>query len=118
MIDPLTRGALLHEVQFELLTRLRSSGRLPVVRAALDEALRVMDQTLEGVAENWHDRLAPAIERVWKAAIDAIRADLREWLRRTADDRGPLDARTLRTRLRARGPRSGRPCESRRAGAA
>ncbi len=89
VIDPLTRGALLHEVQFELLTRLRSSGRLPVVRAALDEALRLMDQTLEEVAEKWHDRLAPAIERVWKDAIDAIRADLREWLRRTADDAVP-----------------------------
>ena len=41
MIDPLTRGALLHEVQFEMLTRLRADGRLPVTRATLDEALRV-----------------------------------------------------------------------------
>ncbi len=89
VIDPLTRGALLHEVQFELLTRLRADGRLPVVREALDEALRVMDQTLEEVAEKWHDRLAPAIERVWKDAIDAIRADLREWLRRAAEDPVP-----------------------------
>jgi len=89
VIDPLTRGALLHEVQFELLTRLRANGRLPVVRAALDDALRVMDQTLEAVAENWHDRLAPAIERVWKDGIDAIRADLREWLRRAAEDPVP-----------------------------
>ncbi len=86
VIDPLTRGALLHEVQFELLTRLRAAGRLPVVRAALDAALQAMDQTLEAVAEVWHDRLAPAIERVWKDGIDAIRADLREWLRRAAED--------------------------------
>jgi ATP-dependent helicase/nuclease subunit B len=89
VIDPLTRGALLHEVQFELLTRLRADGRLPVVRAALHDALRVMDQTLEAVAERWHDRLAPAIERVWKDGIDAIRADLREWLRRAAEDPAP-----------------------------
>jgi len=86
VVDPLTRGALLHEVQFELLTRLRAAGRLPVVRAALDEALGVMDQTLEEIAEDWHERLAPAIDRVWKDAIDAIRADLREWLRRAAED--------------------------------
>ncbi len=86
VIDPLTRGALLHEVQFELLTRLRAARRLPVTRAALDEALGVMDQTLEAVAADWHDRLAPAIERVWKDGIDAIRADLREWLRRAAED--------------------------------
>src|SRR5262249_18570828 len=73
VIDPLTRGALLHEVQFEVLTRLRASGRLPVAHGGLDEALGVMDQTLDEVAEKWHDRLAPAIERVWKDAIDAIR---------------------------------------------
>ena len=89
VIDPLTRGALLHEVQFELLTRLRADGRLPVVRAALDETLGVMDETLEKIAEKWHDQLAPAIERVWKDAIDAIRADLREWLRRAAEDPVP-----------------------------
>jgi ATP-dependent helicase/nuclease subunit B len=89
VIDPLTRGALLHEVQFELLTRLRAAGRLPVARAALNEALAAMDETLETVAERWHDRLAPAIERVWKDAIDAIRADLREWLRRAAEDPVP-----------------------------
>ena len=41
---------------------------------------------MEKVAEDWHDRLAPAIERVWKDGIDAIRADLREWLRRAAED--------------------------------
>jgi len=86
VIDPLTRGALLHEVQFELLTRLRANAWLPVVRASLEQALGLMDQTLEAVAARWHDRLAPAIERVWKDAIDAIRADLREWLRRAAED--------------------------------
>jgi ATP-dependent helicase/nuclease subunit B len=89
VVDPLTRGGLLHEVQFELLTRLRAAGRLPVTRPALDETLGVMDRTLEQVAEEWHERLAPAIERVWKDAIDAIRADLREWLRRAADDPVP-----------------------------
>ena len=32
------------------------------------------------------DELAPAIERVWDDGIAAIRADLREWLRRAADE--------------------------------
>jgi ATP-dependent helicase/nuclease subunit B len=86
VIDPLTRGALLHEVQFELLTRLRAAGRLPVEPSALEGILAEMDRTLEAVAARWHDRLAPAIERVWNDAIDAIRADLREWLRRAAAD--------------------------------
>jgi len=48
-----------------------------------------MDRTLEEVAAKWHDRLAPAIERVWRDAIDAIRGDLREWLRRAAEDPVP-----------------------------
>jgi ATP-dependent helicase/nuclease subunit B len=89
VIDPLTRGALLHEVQFELLTRLRAAARLPVSRATLEGALGTMDRTLEEVAAKWHDRLAPAIERVWRDAIDAIRGDLREWLRRAAEDPVP-----------------------------
>jgi ATP-dependent exoDNAse (exonuclease V) beta subunit len=38
------------------------------------------------VAGEYHDKLYPAIERVWKDGIDSIRADLREWLRRMADD--------------------------------
>ena len=80
VIDPLTRGALLHEVQFELLTNLRAARSLPVTRATLDQTLHTMDETLERIAAGWHDRLAPAIERVWNDAIDAIRADLREWL--------------------------------------
>ncbi len=33
-----------------------------------------------------HDELAPAIERVWLDGIESIRADLREWLRRAAED--------------------------------
>ena len=36
--------------------------------------------------QRWHDELAPAIERVWLDGIEGIRADLREWLRRAADD--------------------------------
>lgn len=86
VIDPLTRGALFHEVQFEILTTLRDSGRLPVSPATLDAAHATLDTTLAAVAARYHDELAPAIERVWLDGIDSIRADLREWLRRTAAD--------------------------------
>ena len=34
----------------------------------------------------FEDELAPAIKGVWDDGIDAIRADLREWLRRTSED--------------------------------
>jgi len=86
VIDPLTRGALFHEVQFEILTTLRNSGGLPITRESLADAHLTLDATLAAVAAEYHDRLAPAIERVWLDGIDSIRADLREWLRRTAED--------------------------------
>ncbi len=87
VIDPLTRGALFHEVQFELLTSLRAAGHLPLTRDQLDEAYQALDRALAQVAGRYHEDLAPAIERVWHDGIDSIKADLREWVRRMAEDR-------------------------------
>jgi len=88
VIDPLTRGALFHEVQFEVLTELRTAAMLPLTPAALDAACNVLDDKLEVVAAQYRARLAPAIERVWLDGIDSIRADLREWMRRMAEENG------------------------------
>jgi ATP-dependent helicase/nuclease subunit B len=47
-IDPLTRGSLFHETQFEVLTKLKSAGLLPLVRGRLDgEEGRPLDQVEE-----------------------------------------------------------------------
>jgi RecB family exonuclease len=86
VIDPLTRGALFHEVQFELLTELRANGQLPVTETSLAHTHTCLDRILDKVADGYHDDLAPAIERVWIDGIDSIRADLREWVRRMATD--------------------------------
>jgi ATP-dependent helicase/nuclease subunit B len=88
VIDPLTRGGLFHEVQFELLTELRANGQLPVTEASLAHAHTCLDRILDKVADVHRDKLAPAIERVWIDGIDSIRADLREWVRRMATDPG------------------------------
>ena len=85
-IDPLERGSLVHEVQFELLGELRELGLLPVTEPALPAARDRLDAVLDRVAARYHDKLFPAIERVWNDAISSIRADLREWLRRMTDD--------------------------------
>ncbi|HLL24701.1 MAG TPA: PD-(D/E)XK nuclease family protein, partial [Kofleriaceae bacterium] len=85
-LDPLERGSLIHEVQFQLLGELRAAGALPVRSPTLDAARHRLDAVLDRVAAEYHDKLYPAIERVWRDGIDAIRADLREWLRRMADD--------------------------------
>jgi ATP-dependent helicase/nuclease subunit B len=85
VLDPLTRGALFHEVQFAVLTELRGADLLPVRPANLDAVRAAVDGALDTVAARWADKLWPAIDRVWKDGIDGIRADVREWLRRAAD---------------------------------
>ncbi|MGB8683783.1 MAG: PD-(D/E)XK nuclease family protein [Candidatus Binatus sp.] len=85
-LDPLTRGGLFAEVQYEILSALRELDVLPVTPDDLDDASGLLDEKLDEVAARWHEHLAPAIERVWLDGIEGIRADLREWMRRAADD--------------------------------
>ena len=85
-LDPLARGSLVHAVQFELFQRLEAEGLLPVRPANLEQARARLDAALDGAAEQARDQLAPAIARVWDDGIASIRADLREWLRRAAED--------------------------------
>jgi ATP-dependent helicase/nuclease subunit B len=82
VLDPLTRGALIHQIQFRLLGALRAGGQLPLGVDRMEEAFGQLDATVSQVAAEYRERLAPAIERVWEDAIEAIRVDLREWLRR------------------------------------
>ena len=91
-LDPLQRGSLVHQVQFELLTRLQSESRkgpplLPVDPGNLARAMDVLEEVLDRVGEDFRDRLVPAIDRVWDDGIEAIRLDLREWLQRESRDR-------------------------------
>lgn len=85
-IDPLSRGSLVHEVQFELFQKLQAEDLLPVRPANVAHARALLDEVLDAAASRARDQLAPAIERVWEDGIESIRADLREWLRRAADD--------------------------------
>ena len=110
-IDPLTRGSLFHETQFEVLTNLKSVGLLPLRSAALSNAFELVDLSLERLAGEYEDKFAPAIPRVWEDGINSIRADLREWLRRmtTNDDGWIPDKFELSFGLSDRGPRSSDP---------
>ena len=85
-IDPLERGSLIHEVQFELLRELQQEGALPLGAHNLEDARGRLDRKLEEVSERYRDQLKPAIERVWQDGITSVRADLREWLSRSAAD--------------------------------
>ena len=81
-IEPMTRGSLVHEVQYQLLTKLSGLAMLPITEQNLGETRALLEIALDEVAEEFRERLHPAIPRVWKDAITGIGADLREWLRR------------------------------------
>jgi ATP-dependent helicase/nuclease subunit B len=85
-LDPLQRGSLIHDVQFELFARLRNENLLPVRPGNLDRARLLLEEVVTEVAARYEDDLAPAIDRVWENGVAAIRADLREWLRRAGED--------------------------------
>ncbi len=85
VIDPLTRGSLFHKVQYEVLTLLRAARELPVTRKNVERAIEAVNDVLHRVASEYEDELWPAIPKVWEDGINAIGADLREWLRRQAD---------------------------------
>ena len=87
-LDPLTRGHMFHRVQAELMRELRRRQGLPVIPSTLSTAMKALDATLDAVAEEYHDDLAPAIDRVWRDEVEAMRGDLRGWLQRVAEEEG------------------------------
>jgi ATP-dependent helicase/nuclease subunit B len=84
-IDPLVRGAMFHEVQYDVLSGLRERGDLPITQQNLEPVLRFATDRLVRVAGKYKEKLAPAIDRVWDDGIASISADLAEWLRRCAE---------------------------------
>ncbi|HTB13024.1 MAG TPA: PD-(D/E)XK nuclease family protein [Bryobacteraceae bacterium] len=83
-MDPLTRGALFHAVQFRLLGELKMAELLPVNSERLAQSLAIADRVLNQVAQEFADELAPAIDRVWRTEIEDLRTDLRGWLQHIA----------------------------------
>jgi ATP-dependent helicase/nuclease subunit B len=84
-LDPLTRGALFHEVQAEFFRDLECDGRLPFAAAGLPHALAVLDGVIARVSAKYHEQLAPAIDRVWHDEIADLSKDLHVWARRLPD---------------------------------
>ncbi len=74
-LDPLTRGSLVHEVQREFL---RWWQRDPSTDAGV--LFDRLDETLERVAGGYAEKIAPAIDRVWRSELDDVRTDLRGWM--------------------------------------
>jgi RecB family exonuclease len=83
-LDPATRGHLFHRVQADVMRALAAEGRLPLGAGSSDAARTTLDRTLDRVAEQYREELAPAIQRVWQDEVESMRADLRMWLEQSA----------------------------------
>src|SRR5262249_48714037 len=84
-LDPLTKGALFHEIQRDVLRDLKAAQLIPLSVSDLARAFQLLDRAVADAAARYHDKLAPAIERVWQDEIESLRGDLRMWLSRWMD---------------------------------
>ena len=87
-MDPLTRGSLFHAVQAAFFRALEEADRLPVTPATVPDALRTLDAVLAAVSGEYEERLAPAIDRVWRDEIEDLRRDLSIWVQKLAGAEG------------------------------
>ncbi|MFP5379275.1 MAG: PD-(D/E)XK nuclease family protein, partial [Vicinamibacteria bacterium] len=85
-LDPLTRGSLFHEIQATFLRQLHDERKLPVTAASLAAAKGKLEWVVGHVTKEAADKLAPAIERVWKDEVASLRRDLLLWLEKLAED--------------------------------
>ena len=85
-LNPLLRGSIFHDVQARFFRAMAAAHALPVTGANVGDARVALDRTIEEVAVEQHDRLAPAVERVWVADMASIGRDLHGWLDRLAAD--------------------------------
>ncbi|MGE0392929.1 MAG: PD-(D/E)XK nuclease family protein [Vicinamibacterales bacterium] len=85
-MDPLTRGSLVHDAQARALRRMQADGLLPLTAASAARARVVLDESLDDAGDEYRDRLAPAVERVWTDALASIRRDLHGWFDQLAAD--------------------------------
>jgi CRISPR/Cas system-associated exonuclease Cas4 (RecB family) len=82
-MDPLTKGSLFHQVQAEFFRALQAKN-LGITVYGLDVVLQLLDETLARIAQEYYERLAPAVDRVWQDEVASIRTDLRVWVDRLA----------------------------------
>ena len=85
-LDPLTRGDLFHRIQAHLLRVLQNQGLLPLAADQLQKARKLLEWSVTEIEREAKDRLAPAIERVWRDEIADMTRDLKIWLEHLVDE--------------------------------
>jgi CRISPR/Cas system-associated exonuclease Cas4 (RecB family) len=83
-LDPLTRGDLFHRIQAHALRRFKERGLLPLTPERLPAARKLLEWSVTEIEREANDRLAPAIDRVWRDEIAGMTRDLKLWLERLA----------------------------------
>jgi ATP-dependent helicase/nuclease subunit B len=78
-LDPLTRGSLFHEIQTTFFRNLVKNGMLPLDPARTSAARSQLDWAIGAVTATAYEKLAPAIDRVWKDEVEGLRRDLKLW---------------------------------------
>src|SRR5438093_128368 len=71
-LDPATRGHLFHRVQADVMRVLANEGRLPLAADGIEYARAALGRTLDRVAEQYREQLAPAIQRVWQDEVESM----------------------------------------------
>lgn len=89
-LDAAQRGQLMHDTQYRVLSALRDGNALPVTEAGLPDALQLLAHTIEAVADEMRELLAPAIERIFDDGVAKVHGDLRQWLRQAVHADGWL----------------------------
>lgn len=85
-LDPLTRGSIVHEILATAIRTFRADGWLPLTPPQVEAASHAAERIVDDVTARQRDRLMPPIERIWLDEVQAIRRDVREWVRRLPDD--------------------------------
>jgi RecB family exonuclease len=85
-MDPLSRGSIFHAIQKAFFDDLRAQAALPLTVDGLPSARPLLERAVDRIADEEHDNLAPAVERVWRDEIASIRRDLHAWLEYLARD--------------------------------
>lgn len=93
-LDPRQRGILFHAVQREIVNQLRDNGLVPLTQANLPRARELLQTCLDAELARAREAYAPAIERVFDAALGSLGSDLEGWLQALSFDRewSPLHA--------------------------
>src|SRR5262249_20092406 len=65
-IDPLTRGAVLHALEYDVHVELRERGLLPVTAERLADALDVVKRASARIEARFREELVPSIDKVWQ----------------------------------------------------